>query len=123
LLTIVAAFGASGAVLIAVGVYGAVSFTASAEWRSIGVRLALGAAPWRVVALLIRRTGVLALAGCLLGVALTLAMPRLVGTDSTVGLEAAMLGAAVVLLIAMAATAVPALRASATDPLTVLRES
>jgi putative ABC transport system permease protein len=123
LLTIVAAFGASGAVLIAVGVYGAVSFTASAEWRSIGVRLALGAAPWRVVALLIRRTGVLALAGCLLGVALTLAMPRLVGTDSTVGLGSAMLGAAVVLLIAMAATAVPALRASATDPLTVLRES
>lgn len=43
------------------------------------------------------------------------------GADA--GLGVSMLGGGTVLLIAIAATAVPAVRASATDPLAVLRES
>jgi putative ABC transport system permease protein len=127
LLTILAVFATSAAVLIAVGVYGAVSFAAAADRRSIGVRMALGATPSQIVAALIRRTGLLAVVGCSAGVAVAFVLPRLVATDamlaSGVDLESSIAGAAAVVLVAIVATAIPAFRAGATDPLTVLRDS
>jgi len=127
LLTILAVFAVSGALLIGVGVYGSVSLTTTAEMRSTGVRMALGATRVQVVAMLFRRIGVLAVVGCSLGVLAVLALPRLLGATvifaSGVGVGASMAGAAAVLLVAISATAIPAIRASGSDPLAVLRES
>ena len=120
-------FAVSGALLIGVGVYGSVSLTTTAEMRSTGVRMALGATRVQVVAMLFRRIGVLAVVGCSLGVLAVLALPRLLGATvifaSGVGVGASMAGAAAVLLVAISATAIPAIRASGSDPLAVLRES
>jgi putative ABC transport system permease protein len=127
LLTILATFAFSGAVLIGIGVYGAVSFTTAAELRAIGVRLALGATAAQIAVAHFRRVGALAIGGCGLGAAGALLLPRVLAVESMrspgVGLEATLIGAGAVVLIAMAATAVPVLRASATDPLVVLRDS
>ncbi len=127
LLTILAVFAISGALLIGVGVYGSVSLTTTAEMRSTGVRMALGATRVQIVAMLFRRIGVLAAVGCSLGVLAALALPRLLGANaifaSDVGVAASMSGAAAVLLVAISATAIPAMRASGRDPFTVLRES
>jgi len=89
--------------------------------------MALGATPVQIVAMLFRRIGVLAVVGCSLGVLAALALPRLLGATvifaSGVGVGASMAGAAAVLLVAISATAIPAIRASGSDPLAVLRES
>ena len=95
--------------------------------RSTGVRMALGATRTQIVTMLFRRIGLLAVVGCSLGVIAALALPRLLGANaifaSGVGVGASMAGAAAVLLVAIGATAIPAIRASGSDPLMVLRES
>ena len=125
LLTILGAFALSGALLIAVGVYGSVSFTTAADVRSIGVRMALGATPLQVLALVLRRTGALAVLGCTIGVIVASVLPRLVGAElmlgTGLGLAASFAGAFGILVVAIMATMIPARRASALEPVTVLR--
>ena len=113
--------------LAAAGVYGVMSYLAVQRTQEIGIRIAIGASPSRVVWLVTNQGLRAAVAGLAAGIAGYLAMSRLLagqlfGVSATdpLTLLAAALG---LLLICGAATAVPALRAVRIDPLRALRHN
>jgi predicted permease len=113
-------------VLGAVGVYGVISHFVQRRTREYGIRIALGEQPSAVVRHVVARGTWLVLAGSAIGVAAAMAATRLLVSllyhvRSTDPLT---LGAAVSLLVAVGAiaAAVPAWRASRTDPAVVLRQ-
>ena len=71
-----ATFAAIAAMLAAVGLYGVVAYAVSCRTREIGIRVALGAHPRRVLGLIMRDAGVLIGTGLLLGVAGAMALTR-----------------------------------------------
>ncbi len=115
-----ATFAAVALLLATIGVYGVMTFAVAQRTREIGVRLALGARPWSVVRMVLRRGLLLTLLGIALGWTGAFALTRflaslLYGTAPTDGATFA----AVALLLAGVATAagyLPARRAAAIDP-------
>jgi ABC-type antimicrobial peptide transport system permease subunit len=124
--TLLLAFGVTAVVLASVGLYGVLAFIVSQRRREIGVRIALGATARDVVTDVLGQGLRLAAAGLVLGIALALVATRLMaallfGTSPTD--IATYAGAATLLtIIAVAASLVPAVRASRVDPLKALRE-
>ncbi|MFL5580545.1 MAG: ADOP family duplicated permease [Gemmatimonadaceae bacterium] len=113
-------------VLGAVGVYGVVAHLVSRRLRDWSIRVALGLAPRHVVGQVVRHGAALAGVGVVLGVLGALLLARLltsllygVGASDPVAMGIA--GGAL-LLVAVLAALVPALRASRVDPAMVLRE-
>jgi predicted permease len=77
--TALIAIAAAVALLLGlVGIYGVVSYVVSQRTGEIGVRLALGAKPGGVVAMIVRQGGIVALAGVLAGLAVALIGGRLI---------------------------------------------
>ncbi len=70
--TVLGGFATAAVILAAIGVFGLMSYAVRQRRREIGVRLALGAAPGSVVAMVIRRGVGYALAGSAVGIGLTL---------------------------------------------------
>lgn len=112
-------------VLVAVGIYGVMSYTVSQRTREIGVRVALGAQQTNVLSLVIRHGATLALTGLAIGIVAAYGVTRLLRsmlfgvepTDPiTFGLVSVFLA-----VVALAACVVPARRASRADPLVALR--
>ena len=118
-------FAALGLVLGAVGIYGVLAYSVTQRRQEIGVRLALGAAPLHVLKLVVGRGMVLAGAGVLAGLAGAVGLSRLMhsvlyGIAPSDPLTFA--GVALVLLaVALAASWLPARRATRVDPATALR--
>ncbi|HUE87758.1 MAG TPA: ABC transporter permease [Vicinamibacterales bacterium] len=122
---LVTAFAAVALVLAGVGLYGLISYTVAQRVPEIGVRLALGATPAQVGALIVRQGLGLAAAGVAIGVVGAIAATRVIegllfsvsATDPVVysGL------ATLLLSIAALACYVPARRAMRVDPLGALR--
>ncbi|HSL22152.1 MAG TPA: ABC transporter permease [Vicinamibacterales bacterium] len=127
LIAIVAGFfGALALLLAALGLYGMTAYAVSRRRAEIGIRMALGAAPARVIRLVMRRLAVLIAIGVLLGTLGSLSASRFVGA-LLYGLEPrdpSTLAGAAALLVAVSALAgwMPARRASKIDPAAVLRE-
>jgi putative ABC transport system permease protein len=124
--TLLTAFGVIAVALAAIGLYGVLAFIVAQRRKEIGVRMALGASPHDVVADVMGHGLRLAGVGVVLGIALALAVTRLMttllyGTSPT---DVATFASVATLLIAVAAcaSAVPALRASRVDPLVALRD-
>ncbi len=123
---LVAGFAAAALVAAALGVYGMLSFSVSSRLREIGVRLALGAAPQRIVRFILAEGLRLAIAGVVVGLLAALAAGRL--TRSLVvdvsPTNPLLLAAVTVLMLAVACVAafLPARRASGVDPIVVLRQ-
>jgi ABC-type antimicrobial peptide transport system permease subunit len=121
-----AAVGLLGLLLGMVGLYGVISLVAVARSKEIGVRIALGASRFDVLRLVLGRGARMALAGAALGVILGLAGARVLASRlhgvSTTDLISFAGGAAGLLAAALAASALPALRASRIDPVTAIRE-
>jgi putative ABC transport system permease protein len=119
------AMGILGLLLAVVGVYGVVSYGASLRTREMGIRLALGAAPRDVGALVLRQGSALVIAGvaCGLGLAVlvTRAMTRFFVLVEAVDVPT--FAAVTILLgsIALAACYLPARRAMRVDPMIALR--
>ncbi len=113
-------------VLGAVGVYGVTAHAVSRRQREIGIRLALGMRRSRVVGRILVRGGMLIGAGIAAGVLASLFVTRVVASllyGVAVNDPVALLGATATLLAAgLAATAIPAWRASRFDPAVVLHE-
>ncbi len=119
------AFAAIALFLSAIGVYGMLSYSVSSRWREMGVRLALGAAPGRLVTLIVGDGLKLAAAGIVVGIAGAIGAERLLRTlvpgvaPAGVVLFAAVAG--IMTAVAAGAAFVPAKRAAAVDPIEVLR--
>jgi putative ABC transport system permease protein len=119
------AFGGLALLLAAVGVYGVMAYTVSQRTRELGIRLALGARPGAVRALVLGEGMLLAGLGIGLGLLAALALGRLlVGLLYGVQPTDPSVLAAVCLLLATAsivACLVPAVRATRVNPVDALR--
>jgi ABC-type antimicrobial peptide transport system permease subunit len=119
------AFGSLAALLATLGLYGVMSYMIARRRKEIGVRMALGADRRRVVQLVLKEAIVLLAVGLAMGVALSLwagqaAEKLLFGIQPR---DAVSVASAVILLsaIAMLASYIPARRAAAEDPMSVVR--
>jgi putative ABC transport system permease protein len=122
---IVLAFAAVAVVLALVGVYGLVSYSVTQRTNEMGLRIALGASPWRVCGLVLRQGVGLALAGVIAGSAAALAVTRAIAglLFETSPSDPLIHASLAILLMTVTALAcyVPARRAMRVDPMTALR--
>jgi predicted permease len=124
-LTLLGVFGGGSLLLALAGIYGAIAFNVAQRTQEIGVRMALGARATGVVAMVVRRSLMLAAAGIFAGLAAALGTSRLiesllyeVSSRDPLAYAAA---AATLLLAAALASWLPAARAARVDPITALR--
>ena len=126
----VGAMGVMGLLLALAGLYGLVAYAVSTRTQEIGIRMALGADRGSVLRMVLRHAFMLATAGIVAGVALTLAVGRLLdafspddsnsgGDDLSNSAFAVMV--LVVLALTMLAAYIPARRAARVDPNVALR--
>jgi ABC-type antimicrobial peptide transport system permease subunit len=118
-------FAAIALVLTAAGVYGVISYAVAQRTHEIGVRIALGARRAGVVGMVVRQVLAMAVTGVVLGGAGALAGGRLLASmlydvRPTDPLTLAVV-VSIVVSVAIAAAALPALRAARTDPIIALR--
>lgn len=118
-------FGAVALALSVIGIFGLVSYAAAQRRRELGVRLALGARPREIVGLVVGQGMRPIAVGIAVGAAAALALTRFM-QSMLFAVDAAdpLTFAAVALLLAVSALAacwIPARRAAAVDPMTVLR--
>ena len=123
--TILAVVGGLALALAAIGLYGVMSATVSQASRELALRMALGAGALDLLRLVMFRGIALTAAGAALGAGAALELTRLMGyllykvsPRDPIAFGTAL---AVVALASTTACAVPALRATRTDPLDALR--
>jgi predicted permease len=119
-------FAALGLLLAAIGIYGVLAYSVARRTREIGVRMALGAARTRVIGMVLRDSLTPVLVGSFVGVAIAFLGTRLIrtmlyGVSPTDPVTFASV-IAVLIGVALVASAVPAARAAQVDPIVALRE-
>jgi hypothetical protein len=123
--TVFTAFGALALVLATVGLYSVIAYNVTQRRHELGVRLALGAAQSRVVGLVVMQGVRVTLVGVAFGSAIALAAADWVGpmlfdqSPRDPGIFGIVIGS--VVLVATAASAIPALRAARLDPRSALQ--
>ena len=122
---LVGVFAVSALLLAALGLYGVLAYAVGQRTQEFGIRLALGAEPRQVLGLVLREGLVLALSGVTLGLALSALLGRTLASFLYgIGAydPAVLIGVPVVLLlVAIAASVIPAQRAVRVDPMRTLR--
>jgi len=122
---ILAGFGALALLLASIGVYGVMAFSVGQRTREIGIRIALGARGREVVSLFVGRAMRLTLVGVVIGLSLSLALSKMMqgmlfGLTPTDGVT--FVGVAALLsVVAVLASWLPARRAARVDPVRALR--
>ena len=119
------AFGALATLLAAIGLYGVVAFNVARRTAEMGLRMALGALPGDVLALVMKEVGLLVAAGAAIGLAAATVLSRFIESQ-LFGMKAAdplIFSAATVVLALAAGLAgyIPARRAARIDPIKALR--
>ena len=118
-------FAAVAILLAAIGIYGVIAYLAEQRVREIGIRLALGASRTRVIRLIVREGALLALGGLAIGLTGALALSRVLqallfevrpSDPLTYVAVIALLG-----VVALLASAAPALAAARVDPALTMR--
>jgi len=121
-----ASFGALGLLLAAVGIYGVMAFGVAQRTREFGVRMALGAQRSGVIRMVLKEGTILAFIGAAIGLAGAYLVGR--AMQSTLfGVEAFDIRAfggifILLLVVALVACLLPALRASRVEPMVALRD-
>jgi putative ABC transport system permease protein len=119
-------FSAIAVVLASIGIYGVMSYSVTQRTRELGVRMALGAARHRVLGLVVRQGMSLVGIGVVIGLIAAFALTRFLSSQ-LFGVAATdpttfTLVSALLVGIALAATMIPALRATRVDPVVALRD-
>jgi predicted permease len=119
------AFGVLALVLASIGIYGILAYSVSRRTNEIGIRMALGARADQVMRMVLGEAGWMTVIGIVAGIGAALALGRVI-TSLLYGLKAwdpaTLAGAAgVLLLVALAASWLPARRAARIDPMKALR--
>jgi hypothetical protein len=119
-------FAALAVLLASLGIYGVVSYTVAQRTREIGIRMAVGATRQSVARLVLQQTLIAAAAGSIIGAAGSILLSRFLTTQlygvtpRDPGIYSAVM--ALIAAVAVAASAVPMLRASRIDPAVCLRQ-
>ena len=118
-------FGAVGLTLAAIGLYGVINYSVRRRTREIGIRMALGARPGTVLKIFVWQGLVLTCVGLAIGTGIALGLGRftaslLYGISGT-DLATFIIVPAVLLVTALLAIVIPALRAARVHPATALR--
>jgi len=122
---LLASFAVLALILAAVGIYGVMSQLVQQTTHEIGVRMALGAAPWAVLAMILRNAMTMALGGIAVGAVAALLVTRLL-SSMLYGVGAMdpltfVSVAAILAGVALLSSYLPARRATKVDPMVVLR--
>jgi putative ABC transport system permease protein len=125
LMVLFSAFALLALVLGAVGIYGIVSYSVTQRTHEIGIRMALGARAGNVLSLIMKNGVTLVLTGIVIGIAGAFALTRflttlLFGVTPTDAVTFVFVSC-VFFVIAIAASLIPAIRATRVDPLVALR--
>jgi ABC-type antimicrobial peptide transport system permease subunit len=123
-MTLIGTLAALALVLSIVGLYGVLALIVGQRRREIGVRLALGATPADVVRMILREGARVVALGLIVGIGGSLAVMRvlaalLYGVSTTDPLTIAC-ASAIVAVVALAVTYLPARRAARLDPRSAL---
>lgn len=122
-------FGLVAVVLASVGMYGVMSFSVNQRRQEFGVRMALGAQDNRILGMVLKQGAIQLVAGLTIGLGLALLLATLAGS----GIQNILFGVsardpltygvvtAVVTIVSLVATFVPARRATRVDPMIALR--
>jgi putative ABC transport system permease protein len=119
-------FGILAAVLATIGLYGVIGYIVARRTNEIGIRMALGASPRQILAMVVGEAGSLLIVGVMIGTVLAVAAGKSAATllyglkpydPLTLVLAAAGLGA-----VAIAASLLPARRAAKLEPMVALRD-
>jgi predicted permease len=118
-------FGFLSALLVAIGLYGTLAYRVARRTSEIGVRMALGAQRRQVLWMVLRESLIVSAVGIAIGLPLAFTSARLLGS-MLYGLSASdpityIVALAGATLVALAASAIPARRASSVDPIIALR--
>ena len=123
--TLSAGFAILATLLAAVGLYGVLAYTVAQRTREIGLRMALGAAPGRVRAMVLRQVAIMTAVGGVVGLLAALWAGRAAKAllYEMEGYDPVVIVTSVVLLsaVALGAGFIPAHRASKVDPMLALR--
>ncbi len=124
-LTLIVVFAVLALVLASIGLYGVISYSLRQRVQEIGVRVAFGAGARSIVRLILRHGIALALAGVVLGLAVSVVATRMASTlffGVTPTDPATYIGVPLVLVAVSAlASYIPARRATRIDPVKALR--
>lgn len=122
---LISAFALGALLLAALGLYGLLASDVAQRKQEMGVRLALGATPAQLVAMLVRQGAGVAAVGLLAGVAAAVALARfLAGTIAGIPdltWQAPAAASAMLIVVAVLASLLPARRAAAVAPASALR--
>jgi FtsX-like permease family len=122
---VLAGFAAVAILLAGIGIHGLLAFTVSQRQQEFGVRMALGARPADILHLVLKQGVLLAVAGVTVGLLLAYGAGRtlqaLLAGVSPADPTTFLVALALALLMTMAGSLWPAMRASRVDPLTVIR--
>jgi putative ABC transport system permease protein len=118
-------FGILAVLLAVIGLYGVISYMVARRRNEIGIRMSLGADRRSIIALVLRESLLLLAIGLTLGIALALGASS-AAASLLFGLKAhdattLVMATVILAVIALAASYIPALRASRLDPLDALR--
>jgi predicted permease len=125
LLLLVGLFAAAALGLAAIGIYGVVAYSVTRRTQEIGIRMSLGAQRGDVLALILGEGARMAGLGVIIGIAVSLAITRLMssllfGVSATDPLTIVAVGA-LLSFAALLASYIPARRAMRVDPMVALR--
>jgi ABC-type antimicrobial peptide transport system permease subunit len=118
-------FGASGLLLAAVGIYGLMAFSVEQRTQELGIRMAMGAQTSHLRNMVLGQGMVLTVIGVVIGIVAAFWLSRFL-TSFLFGVKAwdplaFILTPLLLSIVALAATWIPAVRATRVDPMTALR--
>jgi ABC-type antimicrobial peptide transport system permease subunit len=125
MVVLTASFGLLALALAAVGIYGIMAYSVNRRTNEMGLRLALGATPQQILAMVLREASWLSISGIAVGTAACLLLSGLIRSMlygvAPYDIRTFAATAVLFLALALAASWIPARRAAAVEPMDALR--